>query len=327
MSWGLHDLTLDVIISAVSVLVGVLALVAAYIFYKRSKTIRQLTCTLRDPVGIKFDLDLIKGKAKENLNILFGDKKVDKLSVFLADFRNTGTAPILEEHIEKRFTFTFPDNIDVIDKDTIDKSPGVEVLRQEKGSTTEWYFRSLTSNEHFTIQFLLDGVLGSLPGVDYRLPDVRVRVDKPVQSPLLTRRSAIATFVSTVVAATTAAGLVVGAAVYVRSVRIWPFGSLLTEVTEVVRHEGIFLQASSRVLQRSQSLWEYTYVLTNNGTMPVKEVTWNEARIRVMAIPPGDTVASAFTASTPPKNVDSIIRYGSGQTNTVIATVPSRTEQ
>lgn len=326
MSWNLLHIDIGVaglVIGAVGALLTTVTGVAAYIFYKRSKIIKQLTCTLRDPLGIKFDLDLMKGEAKKNVKVVFGDKNVEKLSILFVDFQNTGNAPIFDKDFEKRFTFEFPADVEVIDGETIDRSPDVEVFREEKGSTTEWWFLSLRSNEHFTIQFLLDGVLRRLPGINYRLPDVRVEVDKPVQSILLTQQWLIGTLTSTILAVTAAAGLAVGVS-YIWSTRIWPFPSVLTELTDVVRNEGVFLEASSRVIQRSKNSWEYNYVLRNNGTMPIKEVAWDAARIRVMVIPPGETVFSAFMAPTPPKNTGSTIQYGAGQIKTVTATVPSQ---
>lgn len=163
-------------LSVASLAVGVLAALFEIYQYIRSRRIMRVSCRFSVST-IDFRPDF-GGAARRKLSVSYDGQRVERLTVVEAIVRNAGTLPVTPRAVEEPLSFTFPENVELLDSETTGHSARVHVkLTRLAPRTVQGRFRSLDSGEYFSVQFLLTGDPPYIPSVTARILGLPQGVD------------------------------------------------------------------------------------------------------------------------------------------------------
>lgn len=334
---------LDLIIGVMSLLIGLGGYALAINFYLRRPLKKGVTCTLSKPILVNVPSEEVKGIAQEHFATIFRGNEIGQFSVIYATIRNVGHEPVHENEIERPISFVFPEGTRVVDSEIIDRSVGVEeVPVEEQGGghpCTKWRFRSLSHEEYFTLQFLIEGRLKAMPIVSARIPGMQLRTIHEVPSAPVSRRMVLLGMVSGATIGTIFVAVGGGLGILrtsrivdelesrvVRRIGVWPFAGEPGEGVQIAattaEGEQLRLNVSSGSRKTDEGTWEYTYLIDNVGRETARFVRWEAAGINRQAISPASRLVVVMHSMAPPRTVSTKIEWGRNRYTNVETVVP-----
>ena len=155
---------------------AILGFLIGLFFHLRSRRVSVLECSFAPLTKIDLQPSVIEGRAKEKLQATFAGRRLNALSVLRATLKNSGTETLTKDQIEKPVSFSFAEDVNVLDVDLVDCSSSVRAIPGSDAPVLDWRFASLNRGEYFTLQFILEGHVQALPAVSGRIIGSKIRI-------------------------------------------------------------------------------------------------------------------------------------------------------
>ncbi|MEK7325726.1 MAG: hypothetical protein AAB217_10775 [Chloroflexota bacterium] len=160
----------------VTILVGVIAILATYDVFTRSEQFKDLRIVTLASTSL---VEIRDSGTSSEIKVLYAGKQIDNLSLFQIKIENTGTEPILEQDYSQPIRFTFPRESKIIDAAILDSSPSnIGATVQTSQNTASLSPVLLNPHDRFIVRF----VVADIPPPCPQLLDFATRL--PSEFPL-----------------------------------------------------------------------------------------------------------------------------------------------
>lgn len=142
----------------IGTLVAIVAIVATYDVFFRSKAIKEVKVVTSLPLSL---VDINPDAAKD-IEVRYKGKPVSNISLLQLQITNTGNQPILESDYTKPLSFSFTPNNEILDAAIISSNPpniGMEISQQSQNSV-EMSKTLLNPQDSISIKFVIKGSVG-----------------------------------------------------------------------------------------------------------------------------------------------------------------------